>query len=138
MTAATHAKSGASGRAEGSEALCEVAVRELEGAGCLTREADGFEILLVHTSDGPRVYSGICPHLGGPLLRATVAAGTIRCPWHHYEFDARDGRCMTIPGRPWRRLPGCAAAEPPDLRLVPLPFEVRDGWIRVLQSGVGS
>lgn len=117
--------------------VCEVALGELEDAGWVTREAGSLEILLVHTSDGPRAYSGICPHLGGPLLRATVAADRIRCPWHRYEFDARNGRCQTIPGRPWRELPGCVGDEPSNLRLVPLPFELRDGYIRVLQPGFG-
>ena len=115
--------------------LCEVSLDRLNRAGCLAREAEGQEILFVQTREGVRAYSGVCPHLGGPLLQARVRDERIRCPWHSYEFDAVDGRCLSVPGRPWRGLPSRRPAGPPaDLRLVPLPLRIRDGAVQVTRS----
>lgn len=58
----------------------------------------GKEILVVSTSAGIRVYSGICPHLMGPLCEGKIVGDTITCPWHGYRFDLITGRCLTIPG----------------------------------------
>ncbi|MGW1419954.1 Rieske (2Fe-2S) protein [Bradyrhizobium manausense] len=54
-----------------------------------------------------------CPHAGAKLLfgsvsRTTVAScphrlelgyedGVFICPWHHWEFDLRDGACLADP-----------------------------------------
>ena len=43
--------------------------------------------------DGELIAHGtLCPHLLGPLEDAPVENGTIRCPWHGYRFDLRDGK----------------------------------------------
>jgi nitrite reductase/ring-hydroxylating ferredoxin subunit len=89
----------------------------------------------VVTADGVRIYNGVCPHLGGPLTQACVRAGRVRCPWHRYEFDVSDGRCCTVPGYPWRNLPGRRATEPSRLRLQPLRYEIVGDRVRVLQRG---
>lgn len=120
------------GNATPSRSLCEIPLSRLAADGRVTREAEGQEILVVGSPDAPRVYGGVCPHLGGPLLRAEVERGRIRCPWHRYEFDVSDGRCLTVPGGPWRRLPGRGCSRPAPLRLRRLPFEVVGDRIRVL------
>lgn len=54
-----------------------------------------------------------CPHAGANLLlglvgKTTVSScphhlelgyedGVFTCPWHHWEFDLRDGSCLTDP-----------------------------------------
>jgi 3-phenylpropionate/trans-cinnamate dioxygenase ferredoxin subunit len=59
-----------------------------------------------------------CPHHQAPLHRGTIGGATIavpgapvgtfefglegrvlRCPWHHYEFDLENGRCLAEPDR---------------------------------------
>jgi 3-phenylpropionate/trans-cinnamate dioxygenase ferredoxin subunit len=57
-----------------------------------------------------------CPHHQAPLHRGPIGGtslpGTelgereyglegrvLRCPWHHYEFDLADGRCLADPDR---------------------------------------
>jgi 3-phenylpropionate/trans-cinnamate dioxygenase ferredoxin subunit len=57
-----------------------------------------------------------CPHQqarmsGGSIGGTTIRTGSgrdfeygmegqiLRCPWHHYEFDLENGRCMADPGR---------------------------------------
>ncbi len=37
---------------------------------------------------------GACPHAGGPLSEGTLHGGTLVCPWHGWEFDARTGACV--------------------------------------------
>ena len=115
--------------------LCELSLGELRREGSLSRDVDGIEILAVDTPDGVRVFSGVCPHLGGPLTRECVRGDHIRCPWHRYEFDVSDGRCRTVPGHPWRNLPGRRQTEPLRLRLRPLRFEIVGDSVRVLHPG---
>ncbi|MEB3370508.1 Rieske (2Fe-2S) protein [Saccharopolyspora mangrovi] len=81
---------------------------------------DGRRIIVSHES-GPIgvVRSGEryvamadrCPHLAGPLSAGTITKttvsdapheielgyenGVVTCPWHHWEFDLTDGRCLT-------------------------------------------
>jgi len=73
--------------------------------GWLVMEYNGQVIVLVWRGGDPRVFSAICPHLGGPLEKATIDddVDTVRCPWHGYLFSLHDGSCLTTPGRPWRR-----------------------------------
>jgi len=115
--------------------LCELSLAELRREGSLSRDVDGIEILAVAMPDGPRIYSGVCPHLGGPLTRECVRGDHIRCPWHRYEFDVSDGRCRTVPGHPWRNLPGRREATPARLRLRPLRFEIVGEIVRILHPG---
>uniref|UniRef100_UPI003F4999DB Rieske (2Fe-2S) protein n=1 Tax=Ensifer adhaerens TaxID=106592 RepID=UPI003F4999DB len=72
-----------------------------------------------------------CPHAGARLLLkevrpTTVAAcphqielgyedGVFTCPWHHWEFDLRDGSCLADPR----------------LKLEKFPVEEADGTITV-------
>lgn len=112
--------------------LCELSLGELRREGSLSRDVDGIEIVVVDTPEGVRVFSGVCPHLGGPLTRECVHGDRIRCPWHRYEFDVSDGRCHTVPGHPWRNLPGRRRTEPWRLRLRPLRFEIVEDRVRVL------
>ncbi len=38
-----------------------------------------------------------CPHRGGPLADGAVAGNNVTCPWHGWEFDIPNGRCLTNP-----------------------------------------
>jgi nitrite reductase/ring-hydroxylating ferredoxin subunit len=42
-------------------------------------------------------HSSICPHLLGPLTDVDLSSGTVRCPWHGYEFDLTSGECIFPP-----------------------------------------
>jgi 3-phenylpropionate/trans-cinnamate dioxygenase ferredoxin subunit len=82
--------------------------------------ADGGRVVVTHDS-GPIgvVRSGErfvamadrCPHLDAPLSAGTITPttvsdtphtiglgyenGVVTCPWHHWEFDLTEGRCLT-------------------------------------------
>ena len=40
-------------------------------------------------------HATICPHLLGPLTDVPIEQGTLRCPWHGYEFDLESGECLS-------------------------------------------
>jgi nitrite reductase/ring-hydroxylating ferredoxin subunit len=73
---------------------------------------------LVVVNDGGEVFAlfNRCPHQQARLSSGRLArppasgrpigeidfdpgAGVLRCPWHHYEFDLRTGRCLADPER---------------------------------------
>ena len=114
---------------------CEISIDELKRSGSVAREVDGHEILFVDTDAGIRVFSGVCPHLGGPLTPECVRGARVRCPWHQYDFDLADGRCRTVPGHPWRNLPGRRGTEPARLRLRALRYEVVGDRLRAYPTG---
>ena len=46
-------------------------------------------------------FSNTCPHAGGPLSEGTLEIGEdnviVRCPYHGWDFDLKDGACLTSP-----------------------------------------
>lgn len=52
----------------------------------------GGRAVCVVNLDG-QIYAmdNICPHWGGPLGRGRIVNCLLRCPWHGWEFDPRDG-----------------------------------------------
>jgi nitrite reductase/ring-hydroxylating ferredoxin subunit len=114
--------------------ICEVALEAVRGR-CHGERASGREILIVDTASGLRVYEGVCPHLGGPLLEGKLSTRAIVCPWHAYVFDPATGRCLTVPGGVWR-LGGLekGTGQPMSINLQPLRHELEDGVIKVYAS----
>jgi len=39
-----------------------------------------------------------CPHQSGSLGDGQLEGDIVICPLHGWEFDARSGACMTVPG----------------------------------------
>ncbi len=110
----------------------EIPLSQLDVAGAVRAKVGDVEILAVKTAEGVRVYDGVCPHLGGPLLEAVIKDGVLRCPWHAYDFDLASGRCLTPPGRPWWRMMGDGEKRRAfRIELRPLKFDTDGGRIRV-------
>ncbi len=55
------------------------------------------ELILFRVGDGYRAYRNVCPHANAPLHTGRVAGGTLRCPWHGWEFDLATGRHVLQP-----------------------------------------
>jgi len=76
-------------------------------------QVEGREVLLVRKGEHIFAMRDICPHQGtrlstGSLTSATRSSGVgdyrsdqcgriVRCPWHNWEFNAEDGRCLHDP-----------------------------------------
>jgi NAD(P)H-dependent nitrite reductase small subunit len=37
-----------------------------------------------------------CPHYGASLSDGWVDEGIVACPWHCWQFDVANGRCLTF------------------------------------------
>ncbi|MCB1215481.1 MAG: Rieske (2Fe-2S) protein [Deltaproteobacteria bacterium] len=61
-----------------------------EGKGVLC-QAEGTPIALFVKEGLYHAIHHICPHKGGPLAEGELEGMVVRCPWHAWEFDIRDG-----------------------------------------------
>jgi nitrite reductase/ring-hydroxylating ferredoxin subunit len=118
----------------GETPIYEVPLEAVRGR-CRGERVGGREILIVDTPEGLRVYDGVCPHLGGPLVEGRLTPRAVVCPWHAYTFDPVSGRCLTIPGGAWR-LGGLSKGEgrPMSIHLQPLRHELEGGVLRIYAS----
>ena len=112
----------------------EVPLQAVRG-GCRSERVGSREILIVDTAEGLRVYDGVCPHLGGPLLEGRITTRAVVCPWHSYTFDPATGRCLTVPGGVWR-LGGLmkGTGRPMSIALKPLRHAIEGGIVRIYAS----
>jgi 3-ketosteroid 9alpha-monooxygenase subunit A len=72
----------------------------------------GQELVLFRTESGAaRLADAHCPHLGAHLgIGGAVVGESIRCPFHHWEFEGEGGRCTKIPYA--KRIPARAELKP--------------------------
>lgn len=68
-------------------------------------EHDGELYALCNDTGQIRCISGVCPHEGGPLGQGNLMEGLIICPWHMWEFDSRDGKCLVDEGMSVKAFP---------------------------------
>lgn len=77
---------------------------------------NGKRIVLARTATGHVAFADACGHEGGSLAAGTMICGTVQCPWHGSQFDARTG---------------CVRAGPATRRLDVYPVEEADGVVRI-------
>jgi NADPH-dependent 2,4-dienoyl-CoA reductase/sulfur reductase-like enzyme/nitrite reductase/ring-hydroxylating ferredoxin subunit len=63
----------------------------------LVGQARGEAVLLVRERGKIHAVGASCTHYGGPLGEGLVAAGTVRCPWHHACYDLATGEAVSGP-----------------------------------------
>ena len=59
---------------------------------------NGEDVVLLRRGDEVLAISNVCPHQGGSIGDGWAEGDILVCPLHGWEFDARSGACMTIPG----------------------------------------
>jgi len=84
-------------------------------------ELAGVRWRLLELDGAVVAHAASCPHWGGPLEDAPLAAdGTITCPWHGWRFDLRtgrsaEGRGVRLPAAPRLEIDAAGA-----VRLLPI------------------
>ena len=85
-------------------------VADVPAGACKIVSVDGKEIGIFRVKDSFYAVANHCPHWGAPICRGRVTgrvvcdesgrltydheALTLRCPWHHWEFDLKTGRAV--------------------------------------------
>ena len=59
----------------------------------------GKRIVLARAEDGYVAFDDRCTHRGGSLAGGAMICGTVQCPWHGSQFDARTGEVKAGPAR---------------------------------------
>jgi len=54
-------------------------------------EPGGVPLRVVAVGGALFAHAAVCPHQGGPLDADPSDPARVRCPWHGFAFDARDG-----------------------------------------------
>jgi nitrite reductase/ring-hydroxylating ferredoxin subunit/uncharacterized membrane protein len=60
---------------------------------------DEERIVVARTEKGLTAFSDRCTHKGGPLSDGTLICGTVQCPWHGSQFDAKTGHVTCGPAK---------------------------------------
>ncbi len=68
-------------------------------------EVDGVSIGVFHHNGEWVALHNSCLHRGGPVCRGELAADTLTCPWHGYQYDVRDGHLLLDPAAHLDRYP---------------------------------
>lgn len=72
-------------------------VAELEPNGQFSRWVQNHDVLVYKFEGKIQAISNICRHFGGPIGFHKAKNGKFTCLWHNYEFEAKNGNCLTNP-----------------------------------------
>ena len=99
-----------------------ISLQALRASGKHVEWIGKTEVFVLETKHGVRVFSGMCPHQGGPLAEGEITDSSITCPWHGCTFDLNDGQCIDL---------GTCRNVAGGMRLKSLPFEITGGVVYV-------
>ena len=88
---------GTPAKIEGPDFARGVAWDELADGAVLTGHVADTPALLLRRHDEFFIIGSSCTHYGAPLCEGLVVGDAIRCPWHHAEFNIRDGEVIRAP-----------------------------------------
>ena len=72
--------------------------------GVSLHESGGIGLLISRRGEIVNVFSNLCPHQGSWMTPEHLqGATTLVCPLHGWEFDIRNGRCLSPGGRALER-----------------------------------
>jgi nitrite reductase (NADH) small subunit len=85
---------------------CKVArLADLPPGAGMAVYAGGRDIALFNLGGEVVAIGNECPHQSGSLGDGRLEGEIVTCPRHGWEFDARTGACMTVPGEAVPRYP---------------------------------
>jgi nitrite reductase/ring-hydroxylating ferredoxin subunit/uncharacterized membrane protein len=70
---------------------------ELEVNQLMLLHVNDQRIVLARTEEGYVAFQDSCTHRGASLADGAFACGTVQCPWHGSQFDARTGKVRAGP-----------------------------------------
>jgi nitrite reductase/ring-hydroxylating ferredoxin subunit len=108
-----------------------VSVADLGPSGVTVVKGTPHGDLAVGMSNGaPFAMSNRCRHLFASLGKGNVdAAGQLVCPWHHAEYDVRNGAMTLGPQGVFKPIANPVKATLGSLNLKTYDVELRDGAI---------
>ena len=65
------------------------------GRGATVQLKSGAEVALFNVDDQYYAVENFCPHKGFPLADSRLYGHTVECDLHGWQFDVRNGDCMT-------------------------------------------
>ena len=81
----------------GPDLASGVAASDLADGASLLGHVDGEAVLLVRRGSELFAIGATCTHYSGPLAEGLMVDCTVRCPWHHAQFDLRTGEAIAAP-----------------------------------------
>jgi nitrite reductase (NADH) small subunit len=85
-------------------------VQDIPEGGVKIVKVGTTEIGIFNVGGEIHAFNNVCIHEGGPVCLGTIGGTNLpsdaheyifglegrvlRCPWHHWEFDLRTGRCL--------------------------------------------
>jgi nitrite reductase (NADH) small subunit len=60
-------------------------------------EHEGKKIAIFKVEENYYALDNTCCHRGGPLGEGSLNGDCVTCPWHNWEFNVKDGSCITNP-----------------------------------------
>jgi len=87
----------AAGKLEGLDFEKGCRIDEVADGQMVLGHAFGEPVLVARRGDEFFAIGAICTHYGGPLAKGLMVDCTVRCPWHHAQFDLRTGEAIAAP-----------------------------------------
>jgi nitrite reductase/ring-hydroxylating ferredoxin subunit len=70
-------------------------LKELPPGSAKAVEAGGKTVALYNLNGSVFATANTCPHRGGPLGEGELDGQVITCPWHGFQYDVKNGTCLT-------------------------------------------
>ena len=66
-----------------------------ENQGIIFRQGP-HQVAVFRQGDEVHAIDNMCPHAGASLADGYTEGKTVACPWHCWEFDITNGKCLTV------------------------------------------
>jgi len=70
---------------------------ELSPGQCKVAQAGAKTVALYNVEGKLYALDNTCLHRGGPLGEGSITGTVVTCPWHGWQYDVTNGKCMANP-----------------------------------------